>query len=111
MTSELPHAELPWVLTALPEDAVLAIVLQLSDHGDVVHFGACCKALYSISEHEILWERLIWLNFKRAYPESRRGLRSSWRQADIEHIVIHLSTAHRERKPQLGPGTGSRREY
>ena len=110
MTSELPHAELPWVLTALPEDAVLAIVLQLSDHGDVVHFGACCKALYSISEHEILWERLIWLNFKRAYPESRRGLLVAAGRHRV-HIVIHLSTAHRERKPQLGPGTGSRREY
>lgn len=85
----LPQAELPWVLTTLPEDAVLAIVLHLSDHRDVVRFGACCKAFHSASEYELLWERLLWLNFKRATPILNLGSGSSWRQAYIEHIVIH----------------------
>lgn len=50
-------------LTDLPEECLYDIMSRLTDHRDLVHLGATCKTLYTMTRSEYIWESLTVYHF------------------------------------------------
>ena len=47
----------------LPKECIREIMLNFSDHRDLVHLGQCNRDLYYMTQDMSLWERLTQFHF------------------------------------------------
>ena len=73
-------------LLTISEDAILGILLQIKAHRDLLALRQTCHALQRLVDAEIVWESLLWTNYKKCPGGSI--VAGSSREFYIEHALF-----------------------
>ena len=52
-------------LLTMSEDAVHGILMQLTAHRDLLALRQTCRALQRLADADLVWETLLWTNYKK----------------------------------------------